>query len=88
MVLNKFHGETPGTWASNTYSANSGIPQVTGLVQVESVQEQRHWIINHHRERLCCHPDAALTHVVTHFRTCCCSLSGVIFCWAHTEAFL
>lgn len=33
-------------------SANSGIPQVTGLVQVEYVQEQRHWIINHHRESL------------------------------------
>lgn len=41
MVLSKFYGKTPGTWASKTYSANSGIPQVTELVQVEYVQEQR-----------------------------------------------
>lgn len=66
MVLSKFYGETPGAWASNTYSANSGILQVAGLVQVEYVQEQRHWIIKHHRQKAvlsswcdsdsCCYP--------------------------------
>lgn len=51
MMLSKFYSETPGAWASNTYSANPGILQLAGLVQVEYVQEQREWIIKHYRER-------------------------------------
>lgn len=51
MVLSKFYGETPGVWASNTYSANSGVLQLAGLVQVEYVQEQTQWIIKHYREK-------------------------------------
>lgn len=41
------------------YSANSGTPQVAGLGWGEYLQEQRRWAINHHRERLCCHPKVA-----------------------------
>lgn len=90
MVLSKFYGETPGAWGNNTYSANAGILQLAGLVRVEYVQEQRQWIIKHIVKRLCYHPGVTLTRVVTLFRAChcCCTLSGVIFCWAHSEAFL